>query len=139
VDPRAFVEPINLMPNAPPDFDKSMASSKWKDRKEALDAVYEIVKTADVQRINDDPSMDALVKQLAIRIKGDANVNVVMVASNIIGFLAKGVGKPFGRNRSVVVPAMLERMKERKASVSEAIGAGLDDFFQTVSSRVVRS
>jgi cytoskeleton-associated protein 5 len=47
--------------------------------------------------------------------------------------LAKGMMTAFGRYRETVVPLMLERLKERKASVTDTIGAALDAVFHTVS------
>lgn len=38
----------------------------------------------------------------------------------------------FSRYRETVVPPMLERLKERKASVTDVIGAALDAVFLTV-------
>ena len=39
----------------------------------------------------------------------------------------------FGKYREAVVPLMLERLKERKSNVTDAIGAALDAVFVTVS------
>lgn len=139
VDLRQFAEEIDFLPKiSQSDFNTAMASSKWKDRKEALDALFELVKNADNQRIKDQngPDMDNIVKSLAIRVKSDANVMVVSLASNIIGLLSRGIGDSFGRYRTTLVAPMLERMKERKPSVVDAIGAGLDDFFKTVRPHV---
>jgi cytoskeleton-associated protein 5 len=132
----SFVEPVNIIPKIPQDFHARVNSSKWKDRKETLDAVVEVVKVT--PRIVDADGISDIVKALANKMP-DANINVVMVAASIIGALAKGIGKPFGRFKNTVVPPMLERLKERKQSVIDALGAGLDDFFTTVSIYIIMS
>ena len=39
----------------------------------------------------------------------------------------------FGKYREAVVPLLLERLKERKVNVTDAIGTALDAVFATVS------
>lgn len=136
LDMASFVEPVDIIPKIPQDFHTQINSSKWKDRKETLDAVFEVVKIT--PRIVNAAGISDLVKALANRMP-DANINVVMVAASIIGALAKGIGKPFGIFKNTVVPPMLERLKERKQSVIDAIGAGLDDFFTTASTHIIFS
>lgn len=58
-----------------------------------------------------------------------------MVAASCIEELAKGMMVGFAKYREAVVPLMLERMKERKASVTDTIGTALDAVFATVSVR----
>lgn len=131
-----LVEPIDIVPKIPQDFHTQINSSKWKDRKETLDAVFEIAKAT--PRIIDADGISDIVKALANRMT-DANINVVMVAASIVGLFAKGIGQSFGRFKGTIVPPMLERLKERKQSVVDAIGAGLDDFFTTVRACTFRT
>lgn len=62
----------------------------------------------------------------------DANINCVMVAAQCLEGLAKGLMGNYGRYREIVVPPMLDRLKERKASVTETICAALHAIFETV-------
>ncbi|KAF9519981.1 hypothetical protein BS47DRAFT_1370532 [Hydnum rufescens UP504] len=130
IDPRAFAEEVDIIPKIPGDFQAQVVSSKWKDRKETLDAVSEVVKTA--QRIKDSEGMSDLIRALSKRMT-DANVMCVMTAANNIGFIAKGIGQPFAKYKSIVIPPMLERYKERKQNVVDALDAGLDDVFATTT------
>jgi cytoskeleton-associated protein 5 len=130
----SFVEPVDIMPKIPQDFHTHISSSKWKDRKETLDAVFEVVKVT--PRIVDADGISDIVRALANRMS-DANINVVMVAASVVGALAKGIGKPFAKFKNIVVPPMLERLKERKQSVIDALSAGLDDFFTTASAQPI--
>ncbi|KAF8326346.1 armadillo-type protein [Cantharellus anzutake] len=129
-DAREFAEEIDIFPKIPQDFQAQMNSSKWKDRKEALDATLDVVKVS--VRIKDAEGMGELLRALARRMT-DANVMCVMTAANIIGGIAKGVGQPFSKYKSIVMPPMIERFKERKANVVEAISNGLDEVFATTT------
>ena len=84
-------------------------------------------------RIKEAPELGEVAKDLAARVGGDANVNCVMVAAACLKSLADGLTGAFGRYRETVVPPMLERLKERKATVTDAIGEALDAVFATVS------
>jgi cytoskeleton-associated protein 5 len=55
-----------------------------------------------------------------------------MVAAQCLEGLAKGLMGNYGRYREIVVPPMLDRLKERKASVTETISAALHAIFETV-------
>ena len=130
-DPRTLAEPVDIVPKLPSSLKTNLASSKWKDRKEVLDELLTLLNTT--PRIKDASELGELARSLAVCIQKDANINCVMVAAGCIEGLAKGMMGPFGRFRESVVAPMLERLKERKANVTDAIGAALDAVFQTVS------
>lgn len=109
----------------------SLGSSKWKDRKEALDELLTLLTAT--PRIKEAPELGELTKSLAHCIHKDANINCVMVAAGCLENLANGMMGTFARYRESVVPPMLERLKERKVTVTDAIGAALDAVFKTVS------
>jgi cytoskeleton-associated protein 5 len=131
LDPRAFAEPVDLVGKVSGNFNSMVTSSKWKERKEALDDLFTVLNST--PRIKEAPELGDVAKILAQRIQSDANINCVMIAANCLEALAKGLGTPFSRYREVVIPLMLERMKERKTNVTEAIGNALDAIFVTVS------
>jgi cytoskeleton-associated protein 5 len=129
-DPRTLVEPVSIIPKLPSNMQANLASSKWKERKEVLDELLTLVNAT--PRIQDAPELGELAKSLATCISKDANINCVMTAAHVMEGLAKGMMSPFGRFRETVIPLMLERLKERKANVTDAIGAALDAVFATV-------
>jgi cytoskeleton-associated protein 5 len=131
LDPRAFAEPVDIGPKLSPTLQATLKSTKWKERKEPLDDLLTLLSAT--PRIKDSSEIGELAKSLAIRISSDANISVVMVAAACIEELAKGMMVAFSRYRESVVPLMLERMKERKASVTDTIGTALDAVFATVS------
>ncbi|PGH10243.1 hypothetical protein AJ79_05498 [Helicocarpus griseus UAMH5409] len=124
VDVFDLAEPVDVLSKAPKDLHEKLASSKWKDRKEALDALFEV---ANVPRIKDAP-FDDIMRALAKSMK-DANVAVVTVAANTIEALAKGLRKSFGKYRPTIMAPMMERLKEKKQSVADALGGALDAVF----------
>ncbi|EGN92471.1 hypothetical protein SERLA73DRAFT_172906 [Serpula lacrymans var. lacrymans S7.3] len=124
LDPRALAEPVDIVPKFPSNLSANLTSSKWKERKEVLDELLTLVKGT--PRIKDSSELTDLSKSLAVCIQKDANINCVIVAAGCLEGLAKGMMKSFARMREMVVPLMLERLKERKANVTDAIGAALD-------------
>jgi len=130
-DPRSLSEPVDIVVKFPSNLQANLTSSKWKERKEVLDDLFTLVNAT--PRIQDAPELAELAKSLATCIHKDANINCVITAANVMEGLAKGMMGPFGRLREAVVPPMLERLKERKTNVTDAIGAALDAVFTTVS------
>ncbi|PHH61766.1 hypothetical protein CDD81_7977 [Ophiocordyceps australis] len=95
VDAFSLAEPVDVSKKIAPDFSDMLASSKWKDRKEAVDAL-------------------ALVLNVP-RIK-DADFNDVCIE-----LLAKGLRQAFGKHRAVVMQPIMERLKEKKVTVADAL------------------
>lgn len=131
LDPRASAEPVDITPKLSPGLHAALLSSKWKERKEALDDLSTLLTST--PRIKDAAELGELAKALAARVQSDANINCVMAAAGCMEAFAKGMRSSFARYRESVVAPMLERMKERKANVTDAIGAALDAVFATVS------
>lgn len=123
-----LAEPQDVLKKVPSDFSEQLASSKWKDRKEAVDALYQAL---NVPRIKDG-EFSEIVRGLAKCMK-DANVAVVTQAAQCIDLLAKGLRKAFSRYRPVVMQPILDRLKEKKASVADALGAALDAVFMSTN------
>ncbi len=130
MDPRQFAEPVDVVPKLPSSLQAALASSKWKDRKEVLDEVATLLSST--PRIKEATELGDLAKSLATRIQSDANINCVMTAAACMEHLAKGLMFSFAKYHEMVVPPMLERLKERKANVTDTIGAALDAIFATV-------
>lgn len=125
-----FAEVVNIVPKLPANFQASLGSSKWKERKEVLDELLVLLNAT--LKIQDVSELGELSRSLAHCIHKDANINCVMTAANCLEMLAKGVMSPFGRYHESLIPPMLERMKERKSTVTDTIGAALDAIFSTV-------
>ena len=129
-DPLQFMSEVDVVKKFPEGLYTNLASSKWKDRKTALDDLAAVL--TPLQKIQDAPAdFGELTKALAGRM-GDANIMCVIAACQCLEGLAKGLGPPFARYRELVVTPMLDRLKERKQNVQDAIGNALDAVFSTV-------
>lgn len=120
-----MLEPVDVLSKLPGDLNSRVASAKWKDRKEALDEVYEVLSKA--PKLANDDYTD-LVRVFAKCMK-DANIQVVQLAANGIEFLSKGLQSGFHRYQNLVVGGLIERSKEKKPSVAEALANALDSIF----------
>ncbi|KAF4987680.1 hypothetical protein FDECE_15342, partial [Fusarium decemcellulare] len=119
-----LAEPQDVSKKIPPNFSDLLASSKWKDRKEAVDGLHQAL---NVPRIKE-TDFNEVCRGLAKCMK-DANVAVVTQAALCIEALAKGLRKAFGKYRAVVMQPIMDRLKEKKATVADALGAALDATF----------
>ncbi|KAL2150417.1 hypothetical protein VTH82DRAFT_6980 [Thermothelomyces myriococcoides] len=128
VDAFDLAEPQDVLSKVPKDFFDNLGSSKWKERKEALDALYALV---NVPRIKEG-DFNEINRALAKCMK-DANIAVVTQAAQCIELLAKGLRAGYSRYRSMVMQPIMERLKEKKQSVADALGAALDAVFLTTS------
>lgn len=124
IDLEPEFEAIDVFAKIPKDFNERLGSTKWKDRKEVLE---ETQKALDTPRIAEGP-FDDLVRGFAKSMK-DANVAVVVTAANCVELLAKGLKKSFNKYRKDIMNAMMERLKEKKQNVTDALGNALDAAF----------
>ena len=128
VDAFDLAEPVDIMASLPDTFEDQVSSTKWKERKESLDALAVII---NVPRIKDG-SYDNIVRALAKCMK-DANVAVVTVAANCIELMATGMRRGFSKYRTIVLGPVLERLKEKKQGVIDALAKALDAIFVSTS------
>ncbi|TGJ82396.1 hypothetical protein E0Z10_g6369 [Xylaria hypoxylon] len=128
VDAFDLAEPQDVLSKVPANFHENLASSKWKDRKEALEALFAAL---NVPRIKDG-DFNEINRGLAKSMK-DANIAVVTQAAQCIEVLAKGLRKSYSKYRSIVMAPIMERLKEKKQSVADALGAALDQVFLATS------
>ncbi|KAF2449289.1 ARM repeat-containing protein [Karstenula rhodostoma CBS 690.94] len=128
IDLEPEYEAVNVISKVPADYSERMASSKWKDRKEALDDLHKVL---EVPKIADGP-FDDLVRTFAKSMK-DANIMVVITAAGCVELLAKGLKRGFSKYRSTIMSPMMERLKEKKQTVADALGNALDAVFASSS------
>ncbi|MEJ1278442.1 cytoskeleton associated protein 5 [Cricetulus griseus] len=104
-------------------------AKKWQERKEALEAVEVLVKN---------PKLEAgdyadLVKALKKVVGKDTNVMLVALAAKCLTGLAVGLRKKFGQYAGHVVPTILEKFKEKKPQVVQALQEAIDAIFLTTT------
>ncbi|POS86268.1 hypothetical protein EPUL_003386 [Erysiphe pulchra] len=124
IDVFSMLESQDVLSKIAPNFHEQISSSKWKDRKDALESVYTVL---NIPKIKDGDFSD-LVRAFAKCMK-DPNIAVVTQAAQCIEVLSKGLRNSFGKYRSTVCGPLMERLKEKKTSVSDALGVALDQVF----------
>jgi cytoskeleton-associated protein 5 len=128
VDPYDMVDFVDVLSKLPSDLATRVTASKWKDRVEVLTEAH---KEMNVLKYADSDYQE-LVRMLAKCIR-DVNIQVVSLAANCIEVMAKGLRKRFQRYALIVLGPLLERCKEKKPSVLEALNGALDAVFESSS------
>jgi cytoskeleton-associated protein 5 len=128
IDAFDLAEPVDVRKNLPPEFHDWVVSTKWKERKDALEA---LLVNAKVPRIKEENYAE-IIGTLG-RCMKDANIAVVTVAAQCVEAIARGLRKPFGQYRQLVMMPMIEKLKERKTTVVEALSNAMDAVFEAVS------
>ncbi|KAJ3021312.1 Microtubule-associated protein, microtubule dynamics during spindle orientation [Thoreauomyces humboldtii] len=128
VDAYDLAEPVNILDKMPKNFYEQLASSKWKERKEVLEALLEVARAPKLEDGRYGELVAALGKKMA-----DVNLLVVVTAANIIQAIAAGLRTHFGQYRTMVLHPLLEKFKEKKTHVVEACRAALDAVFASIT------
>lgn len=125
-DPYEYAPAVAILDQLPRDFYDKLQSPKWKERKEeALDPLLQALRKTTKLVVAD---YEELVRALTGRM-ADANVACVISAANCLQHLAAGLRHDFARYKSICIAPILERCKEKKASVIDALAAALDALF----------
>ncbi|XP_046889619.1 cytoskeleton-associated protein 5 isoform X2 [Hypomesus transpacificus] len=129
VDPYELLEPVEILSKIPKDFYDKIEAKKWQERKEVLEAVETLVKNPKLE--NGD--FGDLVRALKKVVGKDANVMLVTLAAKCLAGLAAGLRKKFGTYAGIVVPTILEKFKEKKPQVVQALQEAIDAVFLTTT------
>ncbi|CAI2189255.1 12155_t:CDS:10, partial [Funneliformis geosporum] len=121
IDAYDLAEPVDVLSKLSKEFYTELGSTKWKERKEALEGLLEICNTPRIVDNNYSELTAALAKRMS-----DSNVLIVTIAANVIEALALGLREAFAKYKSTVVGPMIEKLKERKQSVVDALASALD-------------
>ncbi|MCO5592165.1 hypothetical protein L7F22_046161 [Adiantum nelumboides] len=133
VDAFDLADPIDPFKSKdfPANLDEALASKKWKDRTDALEALLKALNSSPKLLMNN--GYDSVIDQLTTKIAKDSNINVVLECCRCIESMAKGLRSNFSKYKEKVLPPILEKLKEKKASTVEILAQTLDSVFQTVS------
>ncbi|XP_034734169.1 cytoskeleton-associated protein 5 isoform X3 [Etheostoma cragini] len=129
VDPYELLEAVEILSKIPKDFYDKIEAKKWQERKEALEAIEALTKNPKLE--NGD--YGDLVRALKKVVGKDANVMLVTVAAKCLAALASGLRKKFGTYAGQVVPTVLEKFKEKKPQVVQALQEAIDAIFLTTT------
>ncbi|XP_026802210.3 cytoskeleton-associated protein 5 isoform X5 [Pangasianodon hypophthalmus] len=129
VDPYELLEAVEILSKLPKDFYEKIEAKKWQDRKEALEVVEALTKNPKLEG----GDYGDLVRALKKVIGKDANVMLVTLAAKCLAGLAAGLRKKFGTYAGHVVPTILEKFKEKKPQVVQALQEAIDAVFLTTT------
>ncbi|XP_056908660.1 cytoskeleton-associated protein 5 isoform X5 [Takifugu flavidus] len=129
VDPYELLEAVEILSKLPKDFYEKIEAKKWQERKEALEAVEALAKNPKLEG----GDYGDLVRALKKVVGKDANVMLVTVAAKCLAGLAAGLRKKFGTYAGQVVPTILEKFKEKKPQVVQALQEAIDAIFLTTT------
>ncbi|GCB74029.1 hypothetical protein scyTo_0003113 [Scyliorhinus torazame] len=125
VDAYDLLEPVEILLKLPKDFYEKIEAKKWQERKEALEALEVLVKNPKIE-----PGDYAdLVRALKKVIGKDSNVLLVALGAKCLAGLASGLRKKFQSYATHVVPTLLEKFKEKKPQVVQALQEAIDAVF----------
>ncbi|XP_034031603.1 cytoskeleton-associated protein 5 isoform X2 [Thalassophryne amazonica] len=129
VDPYELLEAVEILSKVPKDFYEKIEAKKWQERKEALEVVEALTKNHKLE--NGD--YGDLVRALKKVVGKDANVMLVTLAAKCLAGLATSLRKKFGPYAGQVVPTILEKFKEKKPQVVQALQEAIDAIFLTTT------
>ncbi|NXD33892.1 CKAP5 protein, partial [Copsychus sechellarum] len=130
VDAYELLEAVEILSKLPKDFYEKIEAKKWQERKEALEAVELLVKNPKLESGDYADLVKALKK---VVVGKDTNVMLVALAAKCLAGLATGLRKKFGQYAGHVVPTILEKFKEKKPQVVQALQEAIDAIFLTTT------
>ncbi|KAL7992320.1 hypothetical protein Chor_016576 [Crotalus horridus] len=133
VDAYELLEAVEILSKLPKDFYDKIEAKKWQERKEALEAVEVLVKNPRLEAGDYADLVKALKKARFSVIGKDTNVMLVALAAKSLAGLATGLRKKFGQYAGHVVPTILEKFKEKKPQVVQALQEAIDAIFLTTT------
>ncbi|KAJ3334892.1 Cytoskeleton associated protein 5, partial [Kappamyces sp. JEL0680] len=129
IDAFDLADPVPFLEKLPKSFYTDLASTKWKERKEACELLLKLVSFPKLEDGRYYELVNVLAKKLA-----DPNVVVAVLVANILEKMALGLKTGFALYRNIVVAPLMDRMKEKKTHVLEALRGALDATIASLSS-----
>ncbi|XP_062868509.1 cytoskeleton-associated protein 5-like isoform X2 [Trichomycterus rosablanca] len=129
VDAYELLEEVEILSKLPKDFYEKIEAKKWQERKEALEALDALTKNPKLES----GEYGDVVKALNKVIGKDTNVMLVTLAAKCVAGLATGLRKKFGTYAGHLVSTILEKFKEKKAQVVQALQEAIDAVFLSTS------
>nr|CAB3478665.1 unnamed protein product [Digitaria exilis] len=121
IDEYDLVDPVDILtPLEKSGFWDGVKATKWSERR---DAVAELTKLASAKKIapGDFHEISRTLKKLIT----DVNLAVAVEATQAIGNLARGLRANFSGNARMLLPVLLEKLKEKKPTMTEALSQTL--------------
>ncbi|VFQ87609.1 unnamed protein product [Cuscuta campestris] len=117
IDEYELVDPVDILtPLGKSGFWDGVKAAKWSERK---DAVAELTKLASTKRIA--PGEFSEICRTLKKVITDVNIAVAVEAIQAIGNLARGLRTHFSGSSRLLLPVLLEKLKEKKPALTEAL------------------
>lgn len=129
-----LIDPVDILSKLPKDFFEKLEEKKWQTRKEAMDALENLVQAPKLQS----GDYGELVRALKKVITKDTNVVLVAAAGKCLCQIAKGLGKKFQPYAIVCVAGILEKFKEKKANVVQALREAIDAIYPSTNLEAIQ-
>jgi cytoskeleton-associated protein 5 len=129
-----LIDPVDVLSKLPKDFFEKLEAKKWQERKEALDALEPLVQNPKLQS----GDYGELVRALKKVITKDTNVVLVALAGKCLALLAKGLAKKFQPYAVSCVGGILEKFKEKKANVVQALREAIDAIYPATNLEAIQ-
>ncbi|KAJ2143939.1 hypothetical protein GGH15_000794 [Coemansia sp. RSA 562] len=126
MDPWDLADAVDITKKLPDEYYELIGSKKWKERKEVIEALFEALKKS--IRLQMNPGTGDVIQELGKKI-ADTNIIVATLAIQCLEKLASGLRQPFAPYVQSTLPALVEKSKERKQTVVDAIRATTDAYF----------
>ncbi|XP_057463028.1 protein MOR1-like isoform X2 [Actinidia eriantha] len=121
IDEYELVDPVDILtPLEKSGFWDGVKAAKWSERKEA---VAELTKLSSTKRIA--PGDFIEICRTLKKLITDVNIAVAVEAIQAIGNLARGLRTHFSGNSRFLLPILLEKLKEKKPTLTEALSQTL--------------
>ncbi|KAJ1668417.1 hypothetical protein EV178_000448 [Coemansia sp. RSA 1646] len=121
-----LADAVDITSRLPDDFYQFIVSTKWKERKQAVEELHETLKKA--IRLQFNSGTGDVIQELGKKI-GDTNIIVATLVIQCLGLFASALRQPFSPYVQSTLPALVEKSKERKQSVVDAIRETMDSCF----------
>lgn len=122
VDPYEFLTPKDVMSLLTSAFWEGLEAAKWSERKEKLDELYGLLTCPKLA----EGEYGELTKALRKIVEKDLNVMCVARSVDCIAKLAEGLRGHFSKECRSVLPALLDKAKDKNKAIQAAIGKALD-------------
>uniref|UniRef100_A0A803LPT6 TOG domain-containing protein n=1 Tax=Chenopodium quinoa TaxID=63459 RepID=A0A803LPT6_CHEQI len=127
IDEYELVDPVDILtPLEKSGFWDGVKATKWSERKEA---VAELTKLASTKRIA--PGDFTEVCRTLKKLVTDVNIAVAAEAIQAIGNLARGLRAHFAGSSRFLLPVLLEKLKEKKPTITEALTQTLQAIYKS--------
>ena len=130
LDPFELMEAVDVAAKLPGDFYIQLDAKKWQERKEALEKLQQLLETH--PKLVTTTDYGELIKNLKKIIGKDTNIVVATLAIKCLAMLATGLRKGFDKHANSCISVLLEKFKEKKANVVQALREAIDAVYLSV-------